>query len=537
MAIGFIPRYEAVNADGADATPENVTKGVKFLGANKVVEEGTMSFYTPVNASPAGYVDDSNETVKFVGSVGENKVIPKGDVQFEVGVYHFGNAPASLVADDQYFTSSEGVRIKGELPYYSTSYLPAKMDYVITEDVLFSANMGGAKIVKDKVNFSIPRAEFGDAEAAHVLKDKTFTSADGFNAAGTMADRGAIDVKINPVMMPSKSYTIPKGYHDGNGKVYWEYSDTKTVYPNEEEQTVSRDAGTVGLVSVIVKPIPSAYIKTSDATASAGHIVDGETAYVDGNKVTGTLKKYDGSQLEGLVAGADENNVIVVTHFEDPNYVEGNSYVYSNVPLEGFGNATAGDVLSGKTFTSADGFKVQGTISTVGVSMPNVTTMADDEESEIYIGASTTQREGYCKGGKSAAVGKYIKLKIEGDTAIMYDSEDLSKEVRRKVGANIATCTVTVEFATNSGNTLISATTFAGGAIDTTNHDFTGNTNGKEVTLTNVVCGSALSINTTTMCSLYGDGEKTTHRSLYGGTVEVPQNAGTYTVRIEAVDD
>lgn len=164
---------------------------------------------------------------------------------------------------------------------------------------------------------------------------------------------------------------------------------------------------------------------------------------------------------------------------------------------------------------------------------PTVTAEADDEEGEIYISALTELPKGYTEGWKSGIVGKFIKLKIEGDTAIMYEVGNPSQEVRRKVGASVNTCTFNVTFTTNTGNTLISATTFANGTISV----FNSITNSGTVTIPNVVCGSALSINTTGMCSLYWSGSKQDHRSLQGGTITVPASSGTYTVEVGMLDD
>ena len=74
---------------------------------------------------------------------------------------------------------------------------------------------------------------------------------------------------------------------------------TKSITPTKSSQSVTPDTGYDGLSKVTVNAIPSNYITTSDATAEASHIVEGETAYVNGVKVTGTLKKWDGKYSEG----------------------------------------------------------------------------------------------------------------------------------------------------------------------------------------------------------------------------------------------
>lgn len=106
-----------------------------------------------------------------------------------------------------------------------------------------------------------------------------------------------------------------------------------------------------------------------------------------------------------------------------------------------------------------------------------------------------------------------------------------------KTGADIATCTINVTFSTNAGTALISATTFANGTISTVNHDFANNNSGKSISIPNVVCGSALSINTQYMVSLYWSHSQLGHRGLLGGTITVPSASGTYTAEVGVVDD
>lgn len=440
------------------------------------------------------------------------------------------DATAADVLSPKKIVDKNGNVLTGAIPSVEGGIVAPSPDSLVTV-------IDGGTYAKDRIEVApIPTkykdTSSGDAVAGEIISGKK-AWVDGSEVTGTMTDRGAIDVKINPTVMPSKSYTIPKGYHDGNGKVSWEFTSSPTVYPTKEEQVVHSELGTVGMLSVTVKPIPSTYITTSDATASAGHIVDGETAYVDGKKVTGTLEKYDGSQLEGFAAGAEENNVIVATHFEDPNYVEGDSYVYSNVPIEEFGNATASDVRVGKTFTSSAGLKEDGTMPNVGVPVPTFTAQLDDDDdsgNKIWLRASVSQSAGYTAGGnKSTDI--FPKLTVSGDTATM---ECGGVSISRKVGASIATCNVTVKFTTNAGNCLTSATTFANGAVSV----FNSSTKSGEFTIPNVICGSALSINTQNMVSLYTSASQQPHNTLLGGTVKVPATAGqTYTIEVGMLDD
>jgi hypothetical protein len=130
---------------------------------------------------------------------------------------------------------------------------------------------------------------YQDVSAVTVKKDevltgRVFVTATGEVLTGEMTNNGAVETTLNGTVV---SYTIPRGYHNGEGKVTITL-ETKTVTPTKSVQDITPSEGKL-LSKVTVAAIPDNYIDTNDADATAAQILLDKTAYVKGSKVTGTM--------------------------------------------------------------------------------------------------------------------------------------------------------------------------------------------------------------------------------------------------------
>lgn len=123
----------------------------------------------------------------------------------------------------------------------------------------------------------------------------------------------------------------------------------KTITPTKSEQKIKADDDYTGLNEVTVEPIPSQYITTTDATAEDSEIMSGETAYVNGRKVTGTfsidseLSEQDGlieqirTALAGKAAGGGAGETSIV--LQDKTITENGTYS-ADEGYDGLGQVT-----------------------------------------------------------------------------------------------------------------------------------------------------------------------------------------------------
>ena len=192
---------------------------------------------------------------------GETYTIPKG--------YHNGSGTVSGVAGG------------GNYTLQSKTASPTKLQQNITPD---SGYYGLSDVTINPIPEQYQDVSSVTAAAGDVLTGKMIVTADGTVTAGTMPNNGAVSKTLTA---SDASYTVPKGYHSGTGKVMV-VPEAKTATPTKQQQSITPTAGKV-LSSVTVEAIPDAYITTDDATATDGQILEDATAYVDGEKVTGTM--------------------------------------------------------------------------------------------------------------------------------------------------------------------------------------------------------------------------------------------------------
>lgn len=205
---------------------------------------------------------------------GDTYTIPKG--------YHNGSGTVSGVAGG------------GNYTLQSKTATPTKKQQAITPD---SGYYGLSDVTVAAIPEAYQDVSSVNAEAADVLANKVIVTADGTVTTGTMPNNGAVSKTLDA---STTSYTIPKGHHSGAGKVQL-VTEEKSATPTKSAQTVTPTTGKV-LAKVTVDAIPAAYITTDDATAAAADLLSGKTAYVNGAKVTGSMKNNGAvsAQIDGL---------------------------------------------------------------------------------------------------------------------------------------------------------------------------------------------------------------------------------------------
>ena len=351
----------------AEENKTNIAKSIESITnsrntiRNKLIDFGLAQNNDQLAAlatAISGIVD--NGSVQANVKEGETYRIPKG--------YHDGSGTVSGVAGG------------GNYNLQSKTVTPTKAQQPITADE-------GYYGLSDVTVKAIPEA-YQDvtavtATAADVLATKVIVDATGRVTTGTMPNNGAVSKTLDST---TTNYAIPAGYHSGTGSVNV-VTETKTLTPTKSQQVVSATSGKV-ISSVTVNAIPGNYIDTTDATATAATILDGETAYVGGVKVEGTMPNNGAAEKtltttetrytipegyhngEGTVIIVPEQKTVQPSRSEQ-NVTPTTGKVLSKVTVGAIpanlidttdATAEASDILSGQT-AYVNGVKVTGSMT------------------------------------------------------------------------------------------------------------------------------------------------------------------------------
>ena len=221
----------------------------------------------------------NNGAVDISVQEGESYTIPKG--------YHNGSGVV------------KGVTGGGNYTLQPKTVTPTKSQQSITPDQGYYG-LSGVTVKAIPENFQDVSAT--TAAAPDVLATKVFIAADGTTTTGTMANNGGVSKTLDATT-GNQSYTIPAGYHNGNGKVTVVLEE-KTATPTTTTQNITPTAGKV-LSKVTVSAIPAIYGDATEADAVAANILSGKKAIVKANNVAtmveGTMT--DNGTLTGSIDG------------------------------------------------------------------------------------------------------------------------------------------------------------------------------------------------------------------------------------------
>lgn len=223
--------------------------------------------------------------------------VQEGDTYTIPAGYHNGSGTVSGVAGG------------GNYNLQSKTATPTKKQQSITPD---SGYYGLSDVTVAAIPEAYQNVSSVTAGAGDVLAGKVIVLADGTVVTGTMTNNGSVSKVLS---VESTSYTVPAGFHNGQGKVTISL-ETKTATPTKSQQKITPTAGKV-LSEVTVEPIPSAYQDVTGVTATSSDVLYGKTIVTESGDVVGSM--VDQGAIVGSINGLTQTSFSVPKGFHNGN--------------------------------------------------------------------------------------------------------------------------------------------------------------------------------------------------------------------------
>ena len=296
--------YTAHNANGAPITGTMPNRGS---------ENGTISTKAEIYTIPEGYHNGSGSV--SIDSSEQNKIIAENirDGVSILGVTGSYSGSGSGESDTSDATASSSDILSGQTAYISSGKVTGTMvnngtvsGTISTATGVYTVPQGyhsgsgsvaidsaeQAKLIAENIKNGVSilgvtgsyagsggtDTSDATASAADILSGQTAYINSG-KTTGTMTNNGAISGVISE---KAESYTIPAGYHNGSGSMSIDSVEQAKIIPSNIKDGIT-------ILGVTGSYEGSGGTDTSDATATAADILSGQTAYVDSEKLTGTM--------------------------------------------------------------------------------------------------------------------------------------------------------------------------------------------------------------------------------------------------------
>lgn len=253
----------------------------------KLVELGLVASTATLDACAEAIASIINQgSVNASVKEGESYTIPAG--------YHDGSGTVA------------GVSGGGNYTLQSKTVTPTKKQQAVNPDAGYYGLSG---VTVEAIPELYQDVSSVTAVEGDVLAGKIIVKADGTVVAGTMPNNGKVTKALDAATI---TYTIPKGFHNGEGKVTI-VLEQKSVIPTKSAQEITPTSGKV-LSKVTVAPIPEAYQDVTTVTAVAAHVLDGDI-FVDktGEAVEGTMP--NNGAVDASIDGLTQTSVQVPAGF------------------------------------------------------------------------------------------------------------------------------------------------------------------------------------------------------------------------------